>query len=49
MRQILEEMKALFYGGSSDADISSPAGWLNIELYGLMIPFILIIYGILNS
>ena len=44
-----EEMKALFYGGSNNADISSPAGWLNIELYGVMLPFILIIYGILNS
>ena len=49
MDALPEEMKALFYGGSSDVGISTPAGWLNIEVYGLMLPFILIIYGIINA
>ena len=42
------EMIELFYGGAVES-VTSPIGWLNVELYGLLIPFALIIYGIGNG
>jgi len=48
MAALPPEMLELFYGGNVES-MASPIGWLNVELYGLLIPFALIIYGIGNG
>ncbi|MBN18720.1 MAG: hypothetical protein CL758_04495 [Chloroflexi bacterium] len=43
-----KEMVELFYGGEAQS-ITTPIGWLSMELYGLILPFALIIYGVTNG
>ena len=43
-----KEMLELFYGGSVES-ATTPIGWLSVELYGFILPFALIVYGVTNG